>query len=159
MAVRHHASVFGYCRRRLGNDSEADDAMQETFLRAFKYFHTFDASRDERKWLVGIAHNVCVEIARKRARHQTVEHFPDPADLDSPTNIALDKLAHEEQVIAVRRQLEDLPDKARRILELRYFGQMSGREIAEIEGMTEANVRVTLHRAMETLRARIGGQA
>ncbi|MCB9896311.1 MAG: RNA polymerase sigma factor [Planctomycetes bacterium] len=155
LAVLHHGPLFGYCRRRLGNDSEADDALQETFMRAYKYYGSFDPSRDARKWLFGIAHNVCVEIARTRKKHTTVADMPDPEGGRSATEVALERLAHEENLELVRRELEKLPDRARRILELRFFGQLTSAEIAELEDMKETAVRVTVHRALEGLRAKL----
>lgn len=155
LAVLHHGPLFGYCRRRLGNDSEADDALQETFMRAFKYYDSYDPSRDARKWLFGIAHNVCVEVARGRKRHMTVADMPDPSDGKSTTEVALERLAQAEHMELVRRELEKLPDRARRILELRFFGQLTSGEIAELEEMKETAVRVTIHRALEGLRAKL----
>jgi RNA polymerase sigma-70 factor (ECF subfamily) len=158
LAVLHHGPLFGYCRRRLGNESEADDALQETFMRAFKYFDSFDPARDARKWLFGIAHNVCVEIARTRKRHTTVADMPDPVDR-SATEVAIERIAHEENLELIRRELDKLPDRARRILELRFFGQMTSAEIAQLEDMKETAVRVTLHRALEGLRGRLARQS
>lgn len=155
LAVLHHGPIFGYCRRRLGNDSEADDALQETFMRAFKYWHSYDPTRDARKWLFGIAHNVCVEVARTRKRHMTVSELPDPGDDRSATEVALERLAAEEDLERVRRELDKLPDRARRILELRFFGHMNSAEIAGLEGMKETAVRVALHRALEGLREKL----
>lgn len=155
LAVLHHGPLFGYCRRRLGNDSEADDALQETFMRAYKYFDSYDPSRDARKWLFGIAHNVCVEIARSRKKHTTVADMPDPEGGRSATEVALERLAHEENLELVRRELDRMPDRARRILELRFFGQLTSAEIAELENMKETAVRVTVHRALEGLRAKL----
>jgi RNA polymerase sigma-70 factor (ECF subfamily) len=66
LAVQHHGALFGYCRKRLQSAADAEDALQETFLRAHKYFDSLDPARDARRWLFGIAHNVCVEIARAR---------------------------------------------------------------------------------------------
>ncbi|MCC7510990.1 MAG: sigma-70 family RNA polymerase sigma factor [Planctomycetes bacterium] len=154
LAVLHHGPLFGYCRRRLGTEAEAEDALQETFMRAFKYFSSYDPSRDARKWLFGIAHNVCVEIARSRKKLTISDDLPDPAD-HSPTLVALERLAHEESLETVRRELHHLPDRTRRILELRFFGQLSSKEIADLEGMKETAVRVALHRALEGLRAKL----
>ncbi len=158
LAVLHHGPLFGYCRRRLGTEAEAEDALQETFMRAYKYFDSYDTTRDARKWLFGIAHNVCVEIARTRKRLTITEQLPDPADYDSTTTVALERLAHEESLESIRRELESMPDRARRILELRFFGQLTSREIAEMEGMKETAVRVALHRALEGLRAKFSRQ-
>ena len=155
LAVLHHGPLFGYCRRRLGNDSEADDALQETFMRAFKYYGSYDPTRDARKWLFGIAHNVCVEVARGRKRHTTVAVMPDPSDGKSTTEVALERLAQEENLENVRRELEKLPDRTRRVLELRFFGHMTSAEIAQLEDMKETAVRITLHRALEGLRAKL----
>jgi len=156
LAVLHHGALYGYCRRRLGRDADANDALQETFLRAHKYWGSLDQSRDARKWLFGIAHNVCVEVARSRARHVTLEELPEGGEAPSATSEALERIAHEERMVHIRRELERMPDKARRILELRFFGQMDSKDIAALEGMTETSVRVTVHRALESLREKLG---
>ncbi|MBE7490227.1 MAG: sigma-70 family RNA polymerase sigma factor [Planctomycetes bacterium] len=153
LAVLHHGPLLGYCRRRLGSESLAEDALQEVFLRAHKYFSTYDPARDARKWLFGIAHNVCVEVARSHGRLHVADELPEPAD--NATAVALERLAREESLEHVRRELERLPDRTRRILELRFFGQMTSAEIAKLEGMNETAVRVALHRALEGLRSRL----
>lgn len=154
LAVLHHGPLFGYCRRRLGGDAEAEDALQEVFLRAYRYFGSLDRNRDPRKWLFGIAHNVCVEQARSRARLTVLEELPETDD-GGATTAALEKLAREEHLELVRRELDRLPDRTRRILELRFFGQLSSADIARLEGMNEGAVRVALHRGLEGLRARL----
>lgn len=153
LAVLHHGPLFGYCRRRLGSESLAEDALQEVFLRAHKYYHTYDPARDARKWLFGIAHNVCVEVARNHGRITVADELPEPAD--NATSAALERLAREESIEQVRRELDRLPDRTRRILELRFFGQMTSGEIARLEDMNETAVRVALHRALETLRGKL----
>jgi len=153
LAVLHHGPLFGYCRRRLGSESLAEDALQEVFLRAHKYFRTYDPTRDARKWLFGIAHNVCVEVARNHGRLTTSDELPDPAD--NVTSVALERLAREESIEHVRRELDKLPDRTRRILELRFFGQMTSGEIAKLEEMNETAVRVALHRALDGLRTKL----
>lgn len=154
LAVLHHGPLFGYCRRRLGGDAEAEDALQEVFMRAYRYFGSLDRNRDARKWLFGIAHNVCVELARSRAKLTLLEELPEAAD-GNVTSAALDKLAREEHLELVRRELERMPDRTRRILELRFFGQLTSADIARLEGMNEGAVRVALHRGLEGLRARL----
>jgi RNA polymerase sigma factor (sigma-70 family) len=81
--------------------------------------------------------------------------MPDPSDGKSTTEVALERLAQEENLVQVRRELDELPDRARRILELRFFGQMTAAEIAELEGMKETAVRVAVHRALEGMRAKL----
>jgi RNA polymerase sigma-70 factor (ECF subfamily) len=159
LAVLHHGALFGYCRRRLGRDAEAEDALQETFLRAHKYWASLDQERDPRKWLFGIAHNVCVEIARSRAKNVTMDELPDIGEAQSATSEALSRIAHAEKMVAIRRELERMPDKAKRILELRFFGQMDSKDIAKLEGMNETAVRVCVHRALESLREKLGKNA
>jgi RNA polymerase sigma-70 factor (ECF subfamily) len=153
MAVLHHGPLFGYCRRRLGSEALAEDALQEVFLRAHKYFATYDPTRDARKWLFGIAHNVCVEVARTRGRVTISDDLPEPSE--GVSTAALERLAREESLEMIRREIAKLPDRTRRILELRFFGSMSSNEIAALEGMNETAVRVALHRALGGLRARL----
>jgi RNA polymerase sigma-70 factor, ECF subfamily len=156
LALLHHGALFGYCRRRLGSDAEADDALQETFARALRYFHSLDQDREPRKWLFGIAHNVCIEMARARGRLTVLEAPPDVAD--NSHLAALERLARQESLEQLRRALQELPDRARRIIELRFFGHLSAKEIAELEGIKETAVRVALHRALEGLRGKLAAR-
>ena len=62
----HHKPVYNMCYRMLGNTGDAEDAAQETFLRAYKAIKRYDPSRKFITWLLSIAANYCIDQQRKR---------------------------------------------------------------------------------------------
>src|SRR5918999_3003934 len=78
---RHHARVTGVCRRMLGNVNDAEEAAQETFLRAFEALHRFNGRFQVGPWLARIATNVCVDHLRSRGRAHLVALPADGAEL------------------------------------------------------------------------------
>ena len=60
----YYARVFGLCRRLLGSPTLAEDATQETFMRAYKYFKRYDTSQPFWRWIATIANNHCIDLLR-----------------------------------------------------------------------------------------------
>lgn len=155
-----------FCSRRLGSWAEADDAVQETMIRAWRFGDTFQGRASLRSWLYRIAINVCldVRVARNRRplpvdptdvlveRDETygVASAPDPVD------VAADREAVREAFTAVVRHL---PARQRAVIVLHDVLRWRAREIAGLLGATEASVNSASQRAKATLRLRAGGGA
>ena len=138
--------VLGVCRRILGNQAEADDAFQATFLAVFR---KWDSVRDRRAvagWVHRIAIRVAVRLARRRT---TVPLSPAPA-VAAPI---VDDLSWKEVRAVLDEELARLPDGLRTPLVLCYLNGMSRESAADILGWS---VR-TLHRRLEDGRARLHG--
>ena len=172
---RHRVRLTAFCRRMLG-PNEAEDAVQETFLRAWRSFDRFECRSALHSWLHRIAMNVCLDMiaARKsRARPIDVGVCAEwiAKDLDSPSAIPsfaawsddclLAGASPEEAVIereSVRRAfvaaLEHLPPKQRAVLILREVLRWQAREVAELLDTTVPAVNSALQRARTTLRTR-----
>lgn len=151
--------VVRLCRRMLGAGASAEDATQEVFLRARRGFGGYDPKRPFRRWLLAIAGHHCVDQLRRRSREARLF---DPSDLEAgdlsdpgptPLREALDAEASRRLLEAI----DDLPDKYRLPLLLRYFQELDYAAIADALGVTVTQVGTLLFRARRRLRERLAG--
>jgi RNA polymerase sigma-70 factor, ECF subfamily len=144
--------VYNLTYRMLGNAEDAEDAAQETFLRGYAQFSTYDLSRKFSSWLMSIAAHYCIDQLRRRRFSWLPIDALDGLDWlwasnDQPEQTVIDGEDRDE----VRRLLLRLPAKYRLVLVLRYWYDMSYAEISQITRMSEAAVKTRLHRAREML--------
>ncbi len=154
--------VFNLAYRMLGNRADAEDAAQETFLRAYAQIKSFNASQGFSTWLLSIAAHHCIDRLRRRkflslTFDQAREDEPalNAPEEDSPEQYALDR-EREEQV---QHLLQKLPPTQRLVIVLRYWNEMSLEEISAATGDTVANVKVKLFRARQQLARELRGRA
>jgi len=138
--VSHGAAIRRYCERVLGNPAQADDATQETFLRAFQRLATLRDPQRVEGWLYSIAAHVCLDALRKRQRARLLRFWERD---DSPA--ALEGELAEADL--VRRALASLPPEQAVCLVLRVVEGFSCDEIAEMLGLSRAAVWQRLSRA------------
>jgi RNA polymerase sigma factor (sigma-70 family) len=152
----HYASLLAYARRRLRHDQDAEDAVQETLLRAFRHLRRFGADGEWRlgPWLQKILANVCHDAAGRRVPTASLtEDISDShadADVGSTTS---DPVA----LAAVREAIATLPDNQRRAFELRIVDDLPYPEVALQMGITEDNARARVTRARSQLRRLLDG--
>jgi RNA polymerase sigma-70 factor (ECF subfamily) len=171
---QHRRELTGYCYRMLGSSFEAEDAVQDTMVRAWRSFDKFEGRSSLRSWLYRIATNVCLDMlnaGNRRAR---------PMDLSGPTPVAQAQLNARPEITwlepvpdgrvlpsvvdpaetAVEREtirlaflaaLQHLPPKQRAVLILREVLAWKASEVAELLGTTVASVNSALQRARATL--------
>ncbi|HUT21545.1 MAG TPA: sigma-70 family RNA polymerase sigma factor [Anaerolineae bacterium] len=145
--------VYNLAYRMLGNSVEAEDAAQEAFIRAYTRLDTYDPSRKFSSWMLSIASHYCIDVLRRRRiTLLSIEELPPMADVSMPRS------AHPEHVVArgqvadqVQQLLGTLPEHYRTPIILRYWYDMSYREIAETMGVTESTIKTRLHRARARL--------
>jgi RNA polymerase sigma-70 factor (ECF subfamily) len=144
--------VYNLCYRMLGEPESAEDAAQETFLRAFQHLSRYDAQRPFATWLLSIAAHYCIDRLRRR-RFSTFSI--DEQDDDSPAFEIPDADAPNPERESVRREqqekihglLASLDDTDRAAIVMRYWHDASEAEIAESLGLTVSAVKSRLHRA------------
>lgn len=143
LVQRHAGPLLAFCRRLLGDATEAEDKVQEAFMRAFRHLDRFDASRRFGSWLYRIAQNACVDALRARREWAPLDEV-DPPGRAAPLTA--------EASPALTRAVSELPARQRAVVHLKYTLGLDALEIAERLDMTPGNVRVVLHRAIKTLR-------
>ena len=146
--VRTHGAVLGrLCMALLGSQADADEATQETLLRAHRGMATYRGHGSVKAWLCGIARHVCVHMLESRRRgRDAVERA---AILDEP---AVEPFASPHRARAIRRGLAQLRPSEREALVLRYVADLGHRDIAEALCIDEAAARKRISRALAHLR-------
>jgi RNA polymerase sigma-70 factor (ECF subfamily) len=147
----HRPELKAYCRHRLGCQFEAEDAVQEVLLRAWRSAHRFEERAPLRTWLYRIANNVCVDAARSRARRPVpMDELPDEP---SEASTAEPALARESIRLALIMIVQTLPPRQRAVLLLRDVLCWRASEVATLLGMSTTAVHSALQRARAALDA------
>jgi RNA polymerase sigma-70 factor (ECF subfamily) len=146
--------VYGFLGYRLGSRLDAEDLTQQTFERALRSWERFDPERGSHEtWLLSIARNLLIDHYRSD-RSATQRPLPD----DGEGRLPEDRVAMPDErglgpEPELARALSGLNDRARELIALRYGGDLTGAEIAELTGMSLANVQQILSRSLRSLRA------
>ncbi|MFJ8536373.1 sigma-70 family RNA polymerase sigma factor [Streptomyces sp. NPDC093591] len=171
---KHRVELTGYCYRMLGSSFEAEDAVQDTMVRAWRSYEKFEGRSSLRSWLYRIATNVCLDMltaGNKRARpmdltestplaraalsprpdNTWLEPMPDSRVLPTTDDPAEAAVAKESVRLAFMAALQQLPPKQRAVLILREVLAWKASEVAELLGTTVASVNSALQRARATL--------
>ena len=131
----------------------AEDIVQETFLRAHRKHHTLRSEDKLAPWLYQIAYRLCLDHFRARVRRPE-DDTPDPAGLKASQAPCLEHMLERHQMSAcVQHQILKLADTYRSVIWLFDVLDFSIKETAAILGISEANVKIRLHRARRKLKA------
>jgi RNA polymerase sigma-70 factor, ECF subfamily len=132
----------------LRNSADAEDAVQEAFLRVLRHRHTLDEVRDHRVWLIRIVWNIVLDRKRRAKTRPETDDIDELARVLPAAGLTAEQRAaaaqHHAQVLAC---VDQLPDKEREVLVLSAFEELSSVEIAAALGVTESTVRSRLFRA------------
>ncbi len=143
---RHQREIMRYIVRNLGDFDLAQDAFQETFLRAFRAYHRLPETANARAWLYKIASNVCHDARRQRARR------PLPLGESLVSRQCLDGSDHE-LALAVTSFVHSLPRRQREALLLRKFQGMDYEEISMVLGCSIETARANVYQGLRKVRA------
>ena len=142
--------LYRLCLVMLGNESDAEDAVQETFIKAIRAWDSFRGEASARTWLTRIAMRTCMDMRRgfwfrRVERRVTPDMLPDRAQEADAEDSAL--------TLAVM----NLPKKEREVILLHYYQDMKVNDIADTLGVTQPTVSYRLRRAKEKLRTELEG--
>lgn len=151
LVERYQSPVVHLCYRMLGDASEAEDAAQETFWRAYSALSRYDPDRSFVTWLLSIAAHYCIDLQRKKKlptlEIDAYEEFDAPDSGPSPEHM----MVVTESQQAVRRVLAELAPLDRAAIIMRYWHEMSEEEISAALNLTVSAVKSRLHRARKAL--------
>lgn len=157
--VRQHSRlVYRIAYAALRSHQDAEDAAQETFLRALRYGRKLEAVENSKAWLARIAWRVAVDRSQRRRRRpeMPLDDSERPVEEARSSDPAADEAMHSSQVGALlARLIEALPQKLREPLILSAVEEMSPREVAGTLGINEAAVRSRVFRARQILKEKL----
>jgi RNA polymerase sigma-70 factor, ECF subfamily len=171
---RHRRELHLHCYRMLGSLEDAEDLVQETFLRAWRSRASFgaDGRTELRAWLYRIATNACLDALRRRPARVLPPDVAAAADPNAPLappvdlpwlqpypTLAEEVVARETIELAFIAAIQHLPGRQRAVLLLRDVLGWSARDAAELLEVTVAAINSALQRAHATLRDRLGNRA
>ena len=153
----HGGELYRFARRSLGDSGQAEEAVQEAFLRAWRFRDALPGGAAVQPWLYRVVVNACLSklrADRSRGLHQQVEFSDDLGRAGE--DAAGDPHAHAEAAEAsgtVIAALAALPEHLRVVVVLRYFAQLSEKEIADVIKRRPGTVKSRLHEARTRLGA------
>ena len=161
---RHNQLLYRVARAILRNDGEAEDVMQDAYVRAYEYLGQFAGRAKFSTWLTRIAVHEALARRHRGNRYQELEPMSeregDP--MDRFASLAPDpeqQASNSEVRTLLEEAVEKLPDAYRTIFMLRDIEEMSTTDAAEVLEITEDNVKVRLHRARALLRKTLYARA
>ena len=156
LVEEHQTHVYNLCYRMLGEPEAAEDAAQETFLRAYQNLHRYDRSRPFATWLLSIAAHYCIDRLRRRKLSMfsldqendegVTFEIADPASPDPET-----ESVKREERDRLHTLLKHLDETDRAAVIMRYWYDFSEIEIAESLRLTVSAVKSRLHRSRRAL--------
>jgi RNA polymerase sigma-70 factor, ECF subfamily len=149
---RYASRLYGFCLQRLGNREEAEDAVQTTFLNAFRGLSRGVVPASESAWLFKIAENVCLSRHRAAFRRRRVEA---PGDLAAVEETVAAPVRADDELIPLEEALAEMPEAQRRALLLREWQGLSYREIAAELEVSQSAVETLIFRARRSLARRL----
>ena len=152
LVEQYQRPVFSLCYRMLGNSKAAEDAAQESFIRAYRNLKRYDPDRSFATWLLSIASHYCIDQMRKR-KLDTVSTDALPAEIVADHNAPNPEreFRSREKEAVIQNLLTELKPTDRAAIVLRYWHQYSEAEIAEALDISVSAVKSRLFRARQAL--------
>jgi len=152
----HLNSAYNLARWLLRNDQDAEDVVHDSFLRAHRYFGSFDGT-DGRVWLLGIVRNACFTLLRAKKAEPLPQD--ETGDWMSPIEASPERtLLLNEDLGALRSCIDSLPAEYRTVIVMRELEEFSYKEIAAAAGVALGTVMSRLNRARTRLETCLTGK-
>ena len=167
LVKRYEQKLYNFSFRMCRDAADAEDSVQETFLNVFKYLKDFRYETKFKNWLYRVAASTCIKKRRKSKfapeRELSLDEFIPQDKAEVPDHVPewalmpLDKLLNDELLDQISEAIYELPKKYRLVIVLRDIEGFSTAETAQILNLSDANVKVRLHRARLFLRDSLKG--
>lgn len=144
--------VYNLCYRMLSNQEEAEDATQETFLRAYSNLHRYDTQRRFLNWILSIASNYCIDrLRRRRINWFSLEDEPIAERIPTTTEAPERAAERHAEAEEMQQWIDQLSPNYRTPIILLYWYELSYEEIAETLKLSVPAVKSRLHRARKQI--------
>jgi len=140
--------LYNFIRKSLNYSAETDDIFQETILKGFRYFNTYDREKDFKTWIFTIAHNLMKDSYAYRQKNLSVS-LEELGDVECERK----EISHEVQEIYTAAHV--LAPRDREIFFLYYYNEFEVSEIAKVTGLSRPNIKFILHQARKNIKKRM----
>lgn len=164
LVQKYRRAMISFMYRMAHNSAAAEDLAQEVFLRVYRSRDTYAASAKFTTWLYRIATNLAVNYARD-TRHEKPENTVSLDQPDEETGLTMDvadnsltveqNILRRERMAAIRKHVQELPERQRMAVVMHKYQGMDYRQIAEVLHLSESATKSLLFRAYETLRDKL----
>ncbi|WP_321575647.1 RNA polymerase sigma factor SigW [Paenibacillus guangzhouensis] len=154
--------IFHLAYRMLNNRHEAEDVVQDTFLRVYKNLDRYDENQKFSTWIYRIGTNLCIDRLRKRKPTYSLDaEMNDQEGVDGYSILPSDDRTPESELLLsetqqlIRQAIESLPAKYKTVMVLRYLQDLSLQEISDVLDMPVTTIKTRVHRGREYLRKKL----
>jgi|TARA_R110002167_G_scaffold170791_2_gene368735 RNA polymerase sigma-70 factor, ECF subfamily len=146
---RYEKPIYNYGVRMTGKHEDALDLMQEVFISVYRNLATFRQEGSFKSWLFRIAHYRCIEFYRRKRPMDGLDDIPEIECEQAPSEQHIDSAIENRLLIQAMQQL---PLAQKSVIELKFFGQFTFDEIAELTGMSANTAKSRMYGALEKLK-------
>jgi RNA polymerase sigma-70 factor (ECF subfamily) len=159
LAESYQPQAYALAMRFLRDETEAQDVVQESFIRVWKHLRSFDMERNFGTWLYKIVTNCCLDHLKALSRWRRLFRFFERGEensVDLPGTGSLESEAHDRDLLRIIQKLvRSLPRKQGTVFTLRDLQDLSVDEVAEVTGLSPGSVKTNLHYARRTIRKKL----
>lgn len=158
LVEKYQDYIFTVVFRMLKVREEAEEVSQDTFLKAYEALSSFRGESKFSTWLYRIAYRKALDLIRKKSRSDTTQIIEEITgnELVNHVESGLEHMIYEERNEIIRRGILQLPEQEAAIITLYYYEDQSVKEIAQVTGISEDNVKVKLFRSRKLLFSILG---
>lgn len=158
----YQEKLYHMAYRMLSNRQEAEDVVQDTFLRVYNNLEKYDDTMKFSTWIYRIATNLCIDRLRKRKPIYSLDaESSDYEGLDGYSMIPSDNRTPESELLIsetqriIHQAIDTLPPKYKSVMILRYIHELSLQEVGEVLDMPVTTIKTRVHRGREFLRKKL----
>lgn len=148
LVSEYQRPLYGHIRRMVGSHDDADDVLQNTFIKAWRFIKDFKEESSLFTWLYRIATNEALSFLRKQKKHDVAT-----GEISEVQTKTTDGFTADEITKKLEAALETLPAKQRQVFDLKYFGELKYEEIAEITETSVGALKASYYHAVKKIEA------
>ncbi len=149
---KYQEKIYWHIRRMVGNHDDTDDVLQNTFIKAYRGFNSFENRSSLYTWLYKIATNESLTFLKSRKAKLNVSIDDEAYHLEEKSMQDFDENS---AYIKLQKAVDNLPDRQKEVFNLRYFNEMSYQEIASLLSLSEGALKATYHHAVKKIEAEL----
>jgi RNA polymerase sigma-70 factor (ECF subfamily) len=156
----HYPRLYAYLRSQVNDRETAEDLTAATFERAFKGGHSYDPDKGAyATWLFRIGRNLVINHYAATSRKPQTYGLDEAVEIFTPDLTPEQQLLHQEQRRLLAESLTTLSERDQEIIQLKFYGRLTNREIAAVLELNEKTVSVIILRSLQKLKLRLERQA